>query len=245
MVDHLFWLVLAALIIGISKGGISSAATLAVPMLALFMSPVQAAALMLPILIVTDVVAVWLYRRDFSGRNVAILLPAILFGIVVATVILPYASQPVLLAFTGFVGLWAVWRSWFGRTPEASPAHVMPGLFWGTIAGITTFITHSGAPPIQAFLFPQKLPRLVFAGTMAICFAVGNLAKLPSYSALGLFEGIDWRLLAMLAAVGIFGTFIGRWLVKQLTDFAFARVIEILLLLLSVTLLAKATMSVF
>lgn len=243
MVEHLVWLVLAALIIGISKGGISSAATLAVPMLALFMNPVQAAALMLPILIVTDVVAVWLYRRDYSARNVAILLPAILFGIVVATVILPHTSQPLLLAFTGLVGLWAVWRSWFGGTPEAKPANLVPGLFWGTIAGITTFITHSGAPPTQAFLLPQKLPRLVFAGTMAICFAVANIAKIPSYTALGFFDGIDWQLLAMLAAVGIFGTFLGRWMVKKLTDASFARLIETLLLLLSIMLLVKAASS--
>lgn len=245
MVDHFVWLVLAALIIGISKGGISSAAALAVPMLALFMNPVQAAALMLPILIVTDAVAVWLYRRDYSGRNVAILLPAILLGIAIATLIVPFVSEPLLLAFTGVVGLWAVWRAWFGGTPEAAPATIAPGLFWGTIGGITTFITHSGAPPIQAYLLPQKLTRLVFAGTMAIAFAVGNVAKIPSYASLGLFEGIDWTLLAILTAVGILGTVIGRWLIKKLSDSAFTRVIEVLLLVLSIMLLSKAALAYF
>lgn len=245
MADHFVWLVLAALIIGISKGGISSAAAIAVPMLALFMNPVQAAALMLPILIVTDAVAVWLYRRDFSGRNVAILLPAILLGIVIAALIVPYVSEPALLAFTGLVGLWAVWRAWFGGTPEAAPATVPAGLLWGTIGGITTFITHSGAPPIQAYLLPQKLNRLVFAGTMAIAFAVGNIAKIPSYAALGLFDGIDWTLLAILTVTGVLGTAIGRWLIKRLTDFAFTRLIEVLLLVLSILLLSKAALAYF
>lgn len=211
------------------------------PFLALFMNPVQAAALVLPVLLVTDVAALWLYRKDWSKRNVAILLPAMLAGIAIATVIVPYTPEPVLLAFTGLVGLWTVWRRWFGAKVEGvQKAEVVPGLFWGTVTGISTFITHSGAPPTQAYLLPQNLPRLVFAGTMAIAFAIGNFAKIPSYYALGLFEGLDWPLIAGLAAVGIAGTFVGRWLVKVLSDKVYMRVIEVLLLALSAILLTKA-----
>ncbi len=229
------------MIIGVAKGGLASAAALAVPFLALFMNPVQAAALVLPVLLVTDVAALWLYRKDWSKRNVAILLPAMLVGIAIATVIVPYTPEPVLLAFTGLVGLWTVWRRWFGAKVEGvQKAEVVPGLFWGTVTGISTFITHSGAPPTQAYLLPQNLPRLVFAGTMAIAFAIGNFAKIPSYYALGLFEGLDWPLIAGLAAVGIAGTFVGRWLVKVLSDKVYMRVIEVLLLALSAILLTKA-----
>ena len=233
-------LIFAAFLIGVSKGGIASLGTLAVPFLALFMNPVQAAALMVPILIITDAVAVWLYRHDYSGRNVAILVPATLLGILLATLAMPYVSEPMLLAFTGCVGLWVVARRWLGRMPEMRPATLPAGVFWGTIAGVTTFITHSGAPPMQAFLLPQRLPRLIFAGTIAITFAITNLAKIPSYASLGLFEGIDWSLLILLAAVGITGTIAGRWLTHRLTDHTYVRVIEMLLFMLSLTLLAKA-----
>ena len=238
------WLVLAALIIGVSKGGISSAGMLAVPMLALFMNPVRAAALMLPVILVTDLVAVWLYRRDFSMRNVAILLPAVLLGIGLATLLMPYASEPLLLAITGGIGLWAVFRSWLGGVPEARPARAFPGLFWGTLGGITTFITHSGAPPIQSYLLPQKLPRLEFAGTMSIVFAAGNPFKVPGYVALGFFDGVGWHLPVLLAAIGTLGTVAGRWMVRKLTDIAFTRLIEILLLVLSIMLLAKASLTI-
>lgn len=241
MVDHLFWLLLAALIVGLAKGGLSSAGSLAVPMLALFMSPVLAVALLLPVYLVTDVAAIWLYRRDYSGRNIAILVPAMLLGIAIATVLVSVAPEALLLAITGFVGLWAVWRRWFQRDFETQhKARILPGFFWGTISGITTFITHSGAPPAHAFLLPQNLPRLVFAGTMAIAFAIGNFAKLPSYIALGFFDGVDWTLVAGLTAVGIVGTFAGRWIVQRLTDQTYSRVIEVLLLILSTLLLTKA-----
>ena len=94
---------------------------------------------------------------------------------------------------------------------------MVPGLIWGTIAGVTTFITHSGAPPTQAYLIPQNLPRLIFAGTMAITFALANFAKIPTYHALGLFDGLDWWLVSGLAVVGMLSTILGRWLVKAAT----------------------------
>jgi len=233
--------------IGIAKGGLATAAALAVPFLSIFMNPVQAAALVLPVLIVTDAAALWLYRKDWSKRNTAILLPAMFAGIALATVIVPFTPEPVLLAFTGLVGLWAVWRRWFGKQPDQQQqkAEVLPGLFWGGVAGVTTFITHSGAPPTQAYLLPQNLPRMAFAGTMAITFALANFAKIPSYYALGFFEGLDWMLIAGLAVVGILGTVIGRWLVKRLNDQTYMRVIEILLLMLSVILLWKAASTTF
>lgn len=225
-----------------SKGGLASAAALAVPMLALFMNPIQAAAILLPVFLVTDWVAVWLYRRDYSGRNLAILVPAILIGIALATFITPWTPESGLLFATGLIGLWYCGRSWFGSVAaQPAEARVGPGLFWGVLTGITSFITHSGSPPAQAYLLPQRLPKLQFAGTMAIAFTVSNLAKIPGYSALGLFEALDWTLTAMLAAAGICGTVAGRWIVGRLHDDHYVRVIEGLLLVLSLILLWRGT----
>lgn len=246
MIEHLPWLLIAAVIIGVSKGGLASAGALAVPFLSIFMNPVQAAALLLPVIIVTDAVAVWLYRRDFSPRNVAILIPAVLVGIVIGALIVPFVSEPLLLAFTGVVGFWAVWRRWFGRK-DVTPAkaRLVPGAIWGTIAGVTTFITHSGAPPMQAYLLPQHLPRLIFAGTISITFGITNFAKIPTYHALGYTEGLDWPLISGLALVGLLGAALGRWLVKVMSEGIYGRVIEVLLLVLSVILLTKAAAAIF
>ena len=75
---------------------------------------------------------------------------------------------------------------------------------------------------------------------MAIVFAIANAAKIPGYAALGMFEGVDWKLVALLSGSGIVGTFIGRWTVKRLTDRTYSRVIEVLLLVLSIMLVIKA-----
>lgn len=235
-----FLLILAALIVGASKGGLASAAAIAVPMLALFMNPITAAATLLPVYIVTDWIGVWLYRRHFSRRNVLILTPSIVLGVAIATVITPYTPEYALLIFTGLIGLWYCIRAWLKRgNLEKHAAKLGPGIFWGTITGIASFITHSGAPPAQAYLLPQRLDKLEFAGTVAICFAFGNLVKLPAYFAIGQLDGLNWLLVAVLAVAGISGTFIGRWLTHVLPQATYMRVIQIMLFVLSIILLAK------
>ncbi len=240
MYDQFALLLVASFIVGVSKGGLTSAAGIAVPMLAFFMNPVQAAALILPIYLLTDLAALWLYRRDFSGRSAIYLIGGITIGIVIATLIVPYTSDEFLLALTGFIGIWTVARRWLSGDGQAREATLGAGLFWGTVTGITTFIAHAGGPPAQAYLLPQKLNRLAFAGTMAICFAFANYAKIPSYYALGLFDDVDFQLLAYLGVVGLIGTFVGRKIVMRLSDASFVRVIEVLLLILSVMLIVKA-----
>ncbi|MBJ7550280.1 sulfite exporter TauE/SafE family protein [Marinomonas ostreistagni] len=236
-------LIIAALIVGLSKGGLASMAAIAVPMLALFMNPVQAAATLLPVYIVTDWVGVWLYRKHYSKRNVWILTPAILLGLAIATVITPYTPEFGLLIFTGLIGLWYSVRAWFSKPSTAvKTAEIGPGVFWGTLTGIASFITHSGAPPAQAYLLPQKLPKLEFAGTVAIAFAIGNVVKIPAYYSIGQMDDLNWSLIVGLAVTGIVGTFIGRWLTKKLHDQTYIKVIQGMLFLLSIILLLRGGM---
>ena len=210
------------------------------PLLAFVMNPVQAAAILLPVYIGTDWIAVTLYRKTFSRRNLAILVPSMLLGILVATVIMPWTPEPALLILTGLIGLWYVARRWFGPVAEAAgEARVLPGVGWAIATGITSFITHSGSPPAQAYLMPQRLPKLRFAGTMAIAFAAGNLAKLLGYWVIGAIEGLELRLTLGLLVAGGVGTLVGRWATARLPDAVYQRAIEGLLLALSILLIGK------
>ena len=233
-------LFLAALMVGTAKGGLSTMGSLAVPMVALTMNPVEAAATLLPVYIVTDWVSVWLYRRSYSAPNLRLFLPAMLIGVVIATLLVSVAPEALLLILTGLIGLWYCLRSWLRRTPpEKTEPRPIPALAWGTLAGIASYLTHSAGPPTQAYMLPQQLPKLIYAGTIAIMFAVINLAKLPGYALAGQFDGLDWRLIPWLIGTGILGTFLGRWLTGILPQAAYVRVIEVLLFALSIILLTK------
>lgn len=210
------------------------------PLLSLFMNPVTAAATLPPVCVVTDCIGVWLYRSSSSRRNVRILVPAILFGVAIAAVIPPCAPKSALLLFICGIGLWSCARVWLARGATGqTTTRLLPGLFRGTITGIACFITHSGAPPSQAYLLPQRLPKLEFVGTVSISFAVGNLVKIPACRSIGQLDGLHRQLIGGLALAGIAGTFAGRWPTGRLPEALCVRRIRTLRLALSGRLLVK------
>lgn len=234
---------LASLIVGASKGGLASAGALAVPILSIWMDPLMAAGVLLPIFIVSDVVGVWLYRKDFSRKNVLLLIPAGLVGVILATFLAPHLSSTIAELATGLIGLFycghALRKKLRGHT-AAVPFNRTKGAFWGVLTGITSFISHTGGPPFQSFVEPQKLPSLRFAGTNTLVFAAINLFKLPAYSAVGLFAQIHLPTLLAMAVVASIGAVLGRRLVQWLPQEVFTLVIQILLFVVSSYLVAKA-----
>jgi uncharacterized protein len=93
--DPLFYAaaVPAVILLGLSKGGFRGIGLLALPMMALVISPIRAAAILLPILIVQDSVAVWAYRRAWDARNLMILLPSAAVGVVLGYLLAEYVSD--------------------------------------------------------------------------------------------------------------------------------------------------------
>ncbi len=71
------------IILGLSKGGFGALGMLTVPILALVISPVQAAAIVLPILVLSDVVALFSYRGMFDATTLKIMLPGAIVGIAI------------------------------------------------------------------------------------------------------------------------------------------------------------------
>src|SRR5882757_1180729 len=75
---------IAVFILGLSKGGFAGVGMISTPLLAIVTGPVTAAGLIFPILIIQDVVAVAIYRRTYSGRILATMIPGAAFGIALA-----------------------------------------------------------------------------------------------------------------------------------------------------------------
>lgn len=225
-----------------SKGGLPAIGMLAVPMLAFFIDPLTAAALLLPIYLASDVYGVWLYRAEHSRRLLAILIPAGLLGVTIGYLLAPYLSVRLLNVILGLTGLSFCLLRWFrpDTNRPAKPAALVPGLFWGTLAGITSFVSHVGAPPYQIYVLPQKLPKLVFAGTTTMTFAAINFAKLPPYLALGLFPEFLPGPTAALIAAALIGAWSGARLTRIVPDWLFFRVVEIALFIMSIQLLVRA-----
>lgn len=241
--EHIALLLLASLIVGASKGGLATAGALAVPILSIWMDPFVAAGLLLPIFIISDVFGVWLYRREYSAKNVLLLIPAGLLGVVIASFLTPYISSTIAALMTGLIGLLycaQVLLKKLRMQNTAVPFRPVRGVFWGALTGITSFISHTGSPPFQSFVLPQKLPKMHYAGTNTLVFAAINLFKLPAYASVGLMTNFHWPTFVAMATVASIGAVLGRKLAQRLPDYVYFFVIQILLFVVSTYLVVKA-----
>lgn len=242
--DLTFWglALLASFLVGASKGGLPLVGVLSVPLLSLVMPAGQAAGLTLPIYILSDVYGLWIYRREFDKRNLAILIPAGAIGIVVGYLTAHITNEDMVKFLVALIGLAycadAVSKTW--RTVLTKSADVPRGLFWGAIAGFTSFVSHAGGPPYNMFVLPQNLSKMIYAGTTTIVFAAVNLMKLPPYIALGQVNFGSLQICAVLAPIALFGAWAGYRLTSVVPEKLFFRAVEITLFIVALLLLRES-----
>lgn len=230
----------AVLLVGLSKGGfLGGMAVLGVPLLALVIPPVQAAAIMLPILIAMDVIGVWAYRRSFDKVNLMILVPAACLGIVVGWLTAAYVSEGHVRLIVGLVALAFTLDYWLGMRPQkAAPGpDALKGGFWGALAGFTSFVSHAGSPPLQMYMLPQRLERTVYVGTGVMFFALVNLIKVPPYFLLGQFSGENLATTGVLLPLAPLAMALGIFLVRRVPQEPFYRIAYGCLFLVSLKLI--------
>jgi uncharacterized membrane protein YfcA len=238
-----FWLAgCAALLVGLSKGGLPAIGMLAVPLLSLVMSPVKAAVLLLPIYVVSDAMGIWLYRRDYSAVNLRILIPAGIFGVFVGWLTASLVSDRVITLLIGAMGVAFCLNLWLRKqaAAPAQPAHAAKGWFWGTLAGFTSFISHAGAPPFQVYMLPQKLPKAEFAGTATLVFAVINAAKILPYQNLRPYSTETLWSAITLIPFALVGAASGSYLTRRIADVWFYRIVQMGLFAVSLKLIFDA-----
>jgi uncharacterized membrane protein YfcA len=242
MENYLIWAGFAAMLVGLSKGGLPTVGMLSVPILSLFMSPVKAAVMLLPIYVISDMVGVWLYRKNFSAVNLKILIPAGIGGVVIGWLTASLVSDVAVKLLMGLMGIGFCLNTWLKRKTEQTPrpADVKKGAFWGLVAGFTSFISHAGAPPFQVYMLPQKLPKAVFAGTATLLFAVINAAKIWPYHQLRPYAYDDLMSAAVLIPFALVGTVLGAYLTRKINDVWFFKFVQLGLLMVSIKLVADA-----
>jgi len=250
LTDPLFWIVaiLAVTLVGISKGGFAGLGVLGVPLLAIVMPPVQAAAVLLPILILQDWVSLISFRRAVDKR--VLLLP--LAGAVVGTLVGYFAAAWIqdghIRLIVGIIAVVFSLNWWIGlvqKRADGPPPGDAAGVFWGAVAGFTSFISHAGGPPYQIYSLPQRLGPEKLAGTTAWFFAIVNLLKVPPYFMLHQFSAENLTISAALAPVAVITTLAGVWLVRRVDSLIFYRIVYGMLLLVGLNLIWEGTRSTF
>jgi uncharacterized protein len=213
----------AVLISAASKGGFGGGAAFAsAPLLALAMPPAQAVGLLLPLLMLMDAISLRPYWRKWDWRHSLLLMaggiPGTLLGWWIFGSISPDGIRLMVgLSALGFV-LWQIarQRGWY-RPPDHDPG-AAKGLFWGTVTGFTSFISHAGGPPASMYLLGIGLDKTRYQASTVLVFWWVNLIKLPAYIQIGMLNRGLVAPILILAPIAVAGVFLGVWAHRRVSD---------------------------
>ncbi len=241
----------AILLTGFSKSGfVAGAGTMAVPILSLVISPVQAVGIMLPILLVSDFIGITAYWKHKHTLNFRILLIAAVIGILAGWATAALISEAVVRLLVGVLGTVFALDYWLKLRPapaEAPKASWPRGLFWGTLAAYASFISQTAGPPLAVYLMPQRLPNVIYAATAVSLFTCMNWMKVGPYFLLGQLNWANLATSLVLLPLTIAATWLGLWLVPRIPPGPFYKIGYAALLVVSLKLVwdgGRATLGV-
>ncbi|HEY8595506.1 MAG TPA: sulfite exporter TauE/SafE family protein [Devosiaceae bacterium] len=250
MIETYFWpvAILAVFIVALAKSGLlGSIGVVGVPLLTLVMPAREAAGMMLPVLLVMDAIGLVAYRREIDRRNLLILLPGAMVGIGVGWLFFSMVTEQMVLLGVGIITLLFILDAVFPIRSKISgikPSRPW-GVFWGGIAGFTSFVSHTGGPPYQVYVLPQRLTPSVYAGTTAWFFAIVNTTKLVPYYFLGQLSVANLERALLLAPVAVAGMALGIYLVRRISIQLFYRLAYGLVFLLALKLIYDGVTGIF
>ena len=134
--DPLFYLLAIPAItaLGLGKGGFAGVGMISTPLLALTMPPLQAAAILLPILLIQDVISCWVYRREWSAWNLKVLTPGAVVGVGAAWLFAAYVANALVEIAVGITGVCFALYTWLGKVPgHPRRPSVRVGMLWGAL----------------------------------------------------------------------------------------------------------------
>ncbi|MFM6991202.1 MAG: sulfite exporter TauE/SafE family protein [Rhodoferax sp.] len=227
--DPFFYLfaIPSVLLMGISKSGFGTGlGSIAVPMMALTVTVPQAAAILMPVLFVIDVLGIAAFRKDFDRTLLKFLLPWALLGIFIGTLLFKSLDSRMVAGIVGvFTLLFLAQRLLFPPKRDAKPPPQWLGAILTTTSGFTSFISHAGGPPLNAYVIPLKLPPLRFTATMAFLFFVVNLSKWVPYAWLGLIDLRNMATSLVLLPFAPLGVWVGIRIAKRIDEKLFYRLV--------------------
>ena len=242
--DPLFYAIAipAVLLVGISKTGFGGGlGIMATPMMALTMPVPQAAAILLPILCLIDVLGIRLYWRDFDRRIMMTLLPGAVLGTLIGfatfRVVDPHWTELLVGVLAVTFSLWQLLRERLMQALPPSAPNAVKGFGWAALGAFTSFIAHAGGPPLSIYLLPLRLEKTKLVGVTVIFFFAVNYMKLGPYYLLGQFDATNLTTSLMLAPLAPIGVRAGRWLLERIPDQRFYPISYALLFLVGLKLI--------
>ena len=240
----LSWAVLvgAAFVIGITKTALPGAVTISVAAFAAVLPARESTAALLVLLLVGDLVATWIYRKQVDVPALLRLVPSVLAGLILGALFLAFSDDVVMRRSIGIILLTLTVLTLYlmkKGTLSSDNALANPSVrgVYGVLGGFTSMAANAGGPVMTLYFVAARFDMLRFIATQAWFFFIINLVKLPFSIGLGLLRPEVLPALAILAPAVLVGAFVGRRWVRRFDQRTFTRVVIVLTVLSSLYLL--------
>ena len=226
----------AIILFGIAKSGLGgSIALISIPLMTLSMSLTEALAIMLPILIFSDFIAVYRFRKEFDLETLKLIIPSAAIGIIIGSFTFSYFSEDLLKFLIGLMGFLFASHYFIFKKDKIKPhkKNKVKGSICTIVAGFTSFCVHAGGTPTSIYLLPLRLKKEIYVGTRVIFFTFVNLIKLPMYIHLSMMNTGTLINSILLFPLSILGIYIGFKLLKIIEENLFYNIIYALIFISS------------
>ena len=230
----------AIILFGIAKSGLGGSVSLiSIPLMTFMMPLNQALAILLPILIFSDFISAFRFRKEFDLKTLKLMVPFAAIGAIIGASTFSFFSEEYLKLILGIMGFLFSFHYFFLKKDGEKPAkeNMFKGAICSFLAGFTSFCAHSGGTPTSIYLLPLRLRKEVYVATRIMFFTCINLVKIPFYIYLSMVNASSLTQSLVLLPLSLIGIFIGYTLLKVIEENIFYNAIYLLIFVASAKLI--------
>ncbi|MDJ0818113.1 MAG: sulfite exporter TauE/SafE family protein [Desulfobacterales bacterium] len=214
---------MTAVLVGIAKTGISGMAILVVPLIALVFPAKESVGALLPMLIAGDIMAVMYYRQHAQWRQLVRLVPGVAAGMLIGGLYLARLDNQSMRNFLGVFVLLLLAIELITRRLNLTQFTRLRSfaMLIGVMAGFGTTVGNSAGPIMGIYLIMMGLDKKQLMGTGAWFFLIVNTSKLPIFFYHEMINAGTLKFFVVMLPFIICGTFLGRKLLRVLSQSIF------------------------
>ena len=237
---YLAYTIPAIMLYGVAKSGLGgSMALISIPLMTVVMTLSQALAIILPILILSDLVAVYRFRKSYDLETSKLLVIGGGIGVIIGSFTYTFFSEELLKALIGVMGFLFTTHYFIFKRKKIIPLKksIIKGGLSSIVAGFASFCVHAGGTPTSIYLLPLRLKKEIYVGTRVIFFTSLNFIKLPFYIHLSFFNADTLKQSLLFFPASVLGILIGYQILKRVKESVFYNVVYALILVSSARLI--------
>ncbi|MEM4540580.1 MAG: sulfite exporter TauE/SafE family protein [Archaeoglobaceae archaeon] len=216
------------------------------PILSLVLDPKAALGVGAPIMLVSDIIGIRLYWKEWETHEILLIIPPSIFGVVIGVIFVDLISSAV---FKYWIGVFAIsYVSYYFIIRIKKNFSIFKkewnlgrgfGIIFGFLGGFLSTISHAGGVILSIYLTAKDINKRCFVGVFVFFFLVTNTLKTFGYILVGIISFRDILIVLMLSPFIVLGGYFGNFLNKKISQTIFRDLIYIIILISGLKLFFK------